>query len=358
MKSSTSTIILVLIFVVALAGLSYYSWNNSQTEEIVQVRISNQNQVPAGEEVFKGDGFTFDFPETLVASQEDLWTEEGYDQHIYPFEECDTCQIPYIEIESGPNPGIIDTFIIEDLDLPGSILSETGIPYEEVTIGNNDFIKIRVSDLHDVTGYYTQSGNRVVAFKVYSDDRDDKELQDIIATLKFGDYDKKISEVADTTNLTNDEWKEILAWPTICDIHALDDFGDESRVIEYEINDTESLAILTCGKGAYQNEYRVFYLDKLTDEVRELDFDYFYEDENGNFQETSYDSFASVDSYDDFSTTGNNLSVYYKDIGAGGCGYTAKYAWNEDEKQYDLEQYNAYYDCDNPKEPDGWPSIL
>jgi hypothetical protein len=59
------------------------------------------------------------------------------------------------------------------------------IPHQEVTLGGNKFIKISVSDLHDVTGYYTKHGNQIVVFRVYWSDRDTTELQEIISTLKF-----------------------------------------------------------------------------------------------------------------------------------------------------------------------------
>jgi len=148
-----------------------------------------QDHVPATEKKFQGNGFSFIYPAEYTADDRGLWTAEGYKQHISPPAVCDTCQIPEIEIKSVASNASLDQKIIADFSLSGATLKEmskkTGIPYEEVKIGENTFVKISVSENFDVTGYYAKSGNIVVGFRVYWDEKDSEVLKNIISTLKF-----------------------------------------------------------------------------------------------------------------------------------------------------------------------------
>ncbi|MEK7211391.1 MAG: hypothetical protein AAB731_02055, partial [Patescibacteria group bacterium] len=63
--------------------------------------------------------------------------------------------------------------------------AKTGIPYEQVKIGENMFTKITVSENFDITGYYAKLGNVIVGFRVYWDEKDGEALRKIISTLKF-----------------------------------------------------------------------------------------------------------------------------------------------------------------------------
>ncbi|MFA6090129.1 MAG: hypothetical protein WC755_09810, partial [Candidatus Woesearchaeota archaeon] len=141
------------------------------------------------EKTFEGSGFSFIYPTKYTADSKGLWTEEGYKNHINPPKTCDTCQIPEIEVKATTSNNTIDQQIINDYSLPGTTLAEmskqTGVKYENVKIGDNDFIKITVSDMLDVTGYYTKHNNQIVAFRVYWTERDTEALKEIISTLKF-----------------------------------------------------------------------------------------------------------------------------------------------------------------------------
>lgn len=83
----------------------------------------------------------------------------------------------------------IDQQIISDYDLPGTTLVEmsekTGAQYDRVKIGDNDFTKITVSDMFDVTGYYTKHNDQIIAFRVYWNEKDSALLEEMISTLKF-----------------------------------------------------------------------------------------------------------------------------------------------------------------------------
>ncbi|MFA6917260.1 MAG: hypothetical protein WC285_00265 [Candidatus Gracilibacteria bacterium] len=137
------------------------------------------------DKTFEGNGFTFTYPEKYTADDKGLWTEEGYKNHLNPPEACDTCQIPEIEVKVATPSNTVEQQILADYTLPGKTLAEmkeqTSIPYENVKIGDNDFTKITVSDLYDITGYYAKT----VAFRVYFKEKDNQELKDIISTLKL-----------------------------------------------------------------------------------------------------------------------------------------------------------------------------
>jgi len=167
--SKAGKIIVAVIITAVVVGGGFYFWQQSKT--------------------FEGNGFSFVYPTEYTADDKGLWTEEGYNLHVNPPEACDTCQIPEVEVKATTTNNTLDQQIISDFDLSGATLSEmseqTGIKYETVKIGENDFIKITVSDMFDVTGYYTKNNNQIVAFKVYSTDKDNETLRDIISTLKF-----------------------------------------------------------------------------------------------------------------------------------------------------------------------------
>ena len=150
---------------------------------------SPQNQVVATEKTFQGNSFSFTYLAEYTADDKGLWTAEGYAQHINPPAVCDTCHLPEIEIKSATSNMSLDQKIIADFGLSGATLKEmsakTGIPYEQVKIGENMFTKITVSENFDITGYYAKLGNVIVGFRVYWDEKDGEALRKIISTLKF-----------------------------------------------------------------------------------------------------------------------------------------------------------------------------
>lgn len=180
--NQTWKIIIAVIITAIVVGGGFYFWQQSKDVKAPQ----NTQEI---EKTFEGSGFSFTYPTKYTADSKGLWTEEGYKKHITPPEACDTCQIPEIEVEATTSNKTVDQKIISDYDLPGTTLAEmsaqTGITYENVKIGDNDFVKITASDLHDVTGYYTKHNNQIVAFRVYWTERDNEALKEIISTLKF-----------------------------------------------------------------------------------------------------------------------------------------------------------------------------
>lgn len=176
MRQTWKIIIAVVITAVVVGGGVYF-WQ--QNGEMVS------SQFAESEKIFKGNGFSFVYPEKYIADSKGLWTKEGYEWHLNPPETCSFCHVPYIEVNAEATNKTLEKYIIDYFTLPGNNLSEQDIPYEKLKLGNNDFIKITVSEMLTTTGYYTKHNNTVVAFRVFSDKWDDNELRLIIKSLKF-----------------------------------------------------------------------------------------------------------------------------------------------------------------------------
>ncbi|MFA6474707.1 MAG: hypothetical protein WCV88_00725 [Patescibacteria group bacterium] len=191
--NQTWKIIVAVIITAIVVGGGFYFWQQNKEVETPQItqETKDKTPVPAVEtdKTFEGSGFSFTYQKGYTADDKGLWTEEGYQRHINPPEACDTCQIPEVQVKATTSNNTVDQQIISDYDLPGTTLAEmsaqTGIKYENVKIGDNDFVKITVSDMFDVTGYYTKHNNQIVAFRVYWTERDNEALKEIISTLKF-----------------------------------------------------------------------------------------------------------------------------------------------------------------------------
>lgn len=138
---------------------------------------------------YEGTGFTFTYPAKYTSDSVGLWTEEGYELHINPPEQCDTCQWPLVAVTSQETKGTLDKFVLEYYALMGTSLEqaseETGIPYSKVQLGDNEFIKVTVSDMVAITGYYAKKGDLVIGFEVSREEGDNDELKEIMSSLKF-----------------------------------------------------------------------------------------------------------------------------------------------------------------------------
>lgn len=213
-------IIIIVILIVILIGLFGFNWY--QNNQVLTTNIENQPldsdannfntpnvNVPENntnsttptvnapevtetentDKTFVGNGFSFTYPEKYLADSYGLWTTDAYNRHINPPEDCSVCQIPTIEVKSITSSNTLDEQILADFDLPGNTLTEMkqmiGIGYENVKIGDYNFVKIMVGDKFNVTGYYTKNGDQIVAFRVYWVESDNAELREIISTLKF-----------------------------------------------------------------------------------------------------------------------------------------------------------------------------
>lgn len=153
----------------------------------------------APDKVYSGVGFTFSYPSNLIADGLGLWSQEDYTRRIYPPMGCETCQIPNIEIRTSATDKTLEDFIVSDFVFGDSTFEQITnlefVKYERITIGSNDFIKIRVHENFAVTGYYTKVGNRVVAFRTHFDNWDNQQLLKIIETLSFQEESISESEI-------------------------------------------------------------------------------------------------------------------------------------------------------------------
>lgn len=156
--------------------------------------------------------------------------------------------------------------------------------------------------------------------------------------------------------LSRAEWKNILKWPAECDEPGAD-FGGGSGVYEYEPEEGRSVVLVFCFLTAYQDNYRLYYYDKVNQGVVSLQLTSFYENIDGELEEMSMESFASADSYEDFSQTGSKLSIVEKGAGHFGCGTAGDYEWNNDQQKYELVEMVGHFDCDNVLDADQWPVI-
>lgn len=138
---------------------------------------------------YEGNGFVFTYPAKYKSDSVGLWTEEGYELHVNPPEQCDTCQWPLIAVTSQETTGTLDEFVLGYYTLMGISLEEaskeTGIPYSKVQLGDNEFVKVTVSDMVATTGYYAKKGNLVIGFEVSYEGGDNDELKEIMSSLKF-----------------------------------------------------------------------------------------------------------------------------------------------------------------------------
>jgi len=132
--------------------------------------------------IFEGNGFSFNYPIEYTADAEGLWTEEGYEFHINPPEGCSLCQVPYLEVKAEETNSNLEEFISAYHTLSETSYAEM---HEEMSIGEYEFTKVTVADMLTVTGYYTKHNNTVLAFRVYQEDYNANEIEEMIESLTF-----------------------------------------------------------------------------------------------------------------------------------------------------------------------------
>jgi hypothetical protein len=137
----------------------------------------------------------------------------------------------------------------------------------------------------------------------------------------------------------------------LCDDVFQEDFLKEmSRV--YQIDAQRMLVEIICYGGAYQPGFQYFlvnsdndiqpvFLTKLDNETGE-----------GEIVQVEETFLTGLPEYDQ---TKKTLSIFRKYAGHGGCGYEAKYQWQED--SFELLEFKANFDCDNPVYSENWPII-
>ncbi len=225
------------------------------------------------DKVYSGEGFSFNYPGEYTADNMGVWTEEGYEKHIYPPMECSTCQIPNVEVKSEITDKSLEEYIVADFTFGDSTLEQVAendfVSYENTTIGTNDFIKIRVNENYATTGYYAKNGNRIISLKVYFDDRDNDELLKMVETLTIEVPTEVIEEdtneipfasCGDADKYSSKVW--------------FDDFntqtGDTNNIQVMCLSKDGSLVIAVYNSGAYcsrGNIYRYYTQEKSLQEA-------------------------------------------------------------------------------------------
>ncbi|HBB02847.1 MAG: hypothetical protein US89_C0007G0030 [Candidatus Peregrinibacteria bacterium GW2011_GWF2_38_29] len=192
MNQTWKIFIAVLVTAVIVGGGVYFWQKNVQNSQVAPQPQSQQ--IEQANKTFEGAGFTFSYPAKYASNVRGLWTPEEFARYNDPSKWGDVKPLPEVEIKSVTTGNTAEQQVLSDNSLPGKTLEEmskqTKIPYENIKIGENNFVKITVSDMYDVTNYYTKQNGTVVGFRVYFTAKDNQELRDIIASLKFTE-DKK-----------------------------------------------------------------------------------------------------------------------------------------------------------------------
>ena len=139
----------------------------------------------------------------------------------------------------------------------------------------------------------------------------------------------------------------------LCDNDLIEDIVKEFSNI-YTLNSRDKILEIVCFQGAYQSAYQYFLITFNNNnlEFQSLYFTQFIEDENGNNQEYQEKLIAGLSNYE---INQEVLSIFSKYAGHGGCGNEAKYQWQE--INFELLEYKANFDCDNPISSDQWNII-
>lgn len=197
----TTALISILLTVVVLGGAFYWMTaikpvepNTTKETTVVDPKTEPTTvETVANEKTFEGKGFSATYPAKYVADDKGLWTEETYESHINPPENCTTCQLPMVGIISVTTDKTLEQQIIQDLTLTGTSLKELAEKdaikeYEEVKIGDKTFTKIVSYGMIETTSYYIKNLDLIVSFSIFFD-TPSKEvvvlLEDMLATLKF-----------------------------------------------------------------------------------------------------------------------------------------------------------------------------
>lgn len=155
----------------------------------------SQNIVVGSLETFTNSevGFTFEYPEELVADQYSLWKVDRHQRFLNPPDGCSICNIPDVEIRNEKSELSLERFILNDagfgdLDSLEEVRGITGEYHFELDLGGNSFIKLKTSDLFEVTTYYTKHDDQIVWFRVYSVNQNVNETDELalmISSLRF-----------------------------------------------------------------------------------------------------------------------------------------------------------------------------
>lgn len=182
MTKQTQNLIVSIITTTIIVSGGMYLLRDSKTSTLQEASTKTQ--------AWESPYFVFNYPDDYMADEEGLWKKERFENHLQTgASDCSECHNPDILVHTELITGTLEDYIKKDNGLFGDTLVEAaeplGNPVETLELGDNEFIKLRVADLHDVTTYYTKNGDRIISFKVLFNENDNDELRTIISTLKF-----------------------------------------------------------------------------------------------------------------------------------------------------------------------------
>ena len=202
-----------LIIVLAVLTLFLAGCNNStQTQNKAQNKTNKNTETTATTKKdiektkeWKDEMFSFNYPAKYVSQEHGigslgLFTEAEYRKFINPPKDCLECNMPHYEVYIVENNSslkdVIKSYFLfpvkKDKDLEEKLEKDGKIKYENLTIGDNDFIKVKFADkLFNKTAYFTESGKLKLGFIVYFEKNDDADLQQILKSLKFNKTNKR-----------------------------------------------------------------------------------------------------------------------------------------------------------------------
>lgn len=166
----------------------------------------------------------------------------------------------------------------------------------------------------------------------------------IIAPTKEPNHKVLDKEIINTIFLKKEELN-------LCDGAFQEDFLKEFSTV-YIIDSQRKLIEINCYSGAYQGAFQYF-LVNFNNDIKPLYLPIFtYNYETQEIVKNEENFLTGFPQYDE---TQQTLFTFTKYIGPGGCGYIAKYQWQED--RFELLEFKANFDCLNPTLEENWPVI-
>jgi hypothetical protein len=167
----------------------------------------------------------------------------------------------------------------------------------------------------------------------------------VIYTNKKSEQSKNQPSETISINVILNKRKEL----SLCEDHF-----EQNSIMEfsniYTINNEEKLIEIVCYTGAYQSVYQYFIFNPK--DIQPLHLTQFSKNESGNVIETQEMLISGIANYDQNQQI---LSIFNKYAGHGGCGTMAKYQWQE--ITFELLEYRANFDCNNPIPADKWAIV-
>ncbi len=150
-------------------------------------------------------------------------------------------------------------------------------------------------------------------------------------------------------NNNEKDWEEILGWKKSC---------PEGREVNgYRVDKDEYVVLIECFKAAYQSNFKAYYYNETSNEIKQLDFDHFYYDKEGVLQREKQRNFTSMDAYDDIDIVNDGFKLVVKGAGHFGCGEVLIYKWSDNDDAFDLIVASGHFNCNDPVPFEEWPVV-